>query len=390
MAKNDEQQEDTERVVVRPHPADPLGVRADVITSRKPVHVDWGDSSKRDKVKRPGRKPVQHSYGEPGSYRITALDDDGEAIAHQQVVVRATIDLQGIDVDADDGIRIAFTDTVDDGTGVLPYYRIEWPDGDIECVWGVPGRAVRHDVLPGKHDVRIVDTTTGRVSWFDVHVEDEAPSDPDFTVTASREDNTGMTIVLRLTAVKDHPVHIWWDDADGPQVVERPQPEMEIPHRYVHPGHYLQTVAYSGELSFATTKAEAMTVPTTRENRSNDASAEGTQPAGTRPGGHDGAPGGVGGDSARASASGVSAVGDLAGDAPVGQFPPQPTDQDDTDVRVDMESDGTHPASGADAGGHDASSASSVDDGDAEGEVAPVPVVDRDESADAATQETTG
>lgn len=246
-------------LIVRPHPENPLGVRADLIEheGRKPVELDFGDGSPRVKLK---RSPVQHEYHQPGCYMVTALVKD-EVIARQQVVVRGTLDLTGITVSEDmGGIRVEFGD-VQDPTGVVPYVRVEWPGGDHEHAWGTPGTVLRNDAVPGVHEVRIVDTTSGRASRFPVEVAEGATVDPDFTVGWDSSDRTGMTVVVRIDAVANAPIHVWWDDADGPQVVTAPTVGMEIPHTYHQPGHYMQTVDYAGNGIGSRSKSEAMTVP---------------------------------------------------------------------------------------------------------------------------------
>lgn len=270
-------------LVVRPHPENPLGVRADVIDhdGKKPVEVDWGDGSSREKLK---RSPVQHTYEQPGCYMVTALAKD-DVIARQQVVVRGTLHLTGVNVSEDmGGVRVEFTEP-DDPTGVVPYCRVEWPGGDQEHAWGTPGTVLRNDAMPGVHEVRIVDTTSGRASRFPVEVREGATVDPDFTVGWDTSDRTGMTVVVRVDAVADAPIHVWWDDADGPQVVERPTVGMELPHTYNHPGHYMQTVDYAGHGIGSRSKSEAMTVPArapTQEpwnSAQPDSSAELAEPA---------------------------------------------------------------------------------------------------------------
>ncbi len=246
-------------LIVRPHPENPLGVRADLIEheGRKPVELDWGDGTSREKLK---RSPLQHTYDQPGCYMVSALVKD-EVIARQQVVVRGTVDLTGVTVSEDmGGVRVEFGD-VEDPTGVVPYCRVEWPGGDQEHAWGTPGTVLRNDTMPGVHEVRIVDTTSGRASRFPVEVHEGATVDPDFTVGWDSSDRTGMTIVVRIDAVANAPIHVWWDDADGPQVIERPTVGMEIPHTYNQPGHYMQTVDYAGHGIGSRSKSEAMTVP---------------------------------------------------------------------------------------------------------------------------------
>lgn len=249
------------RLIVRPHPTDPLGFRADLIGHDGPIEIDFGDGDGRVRLKSPGRQPAQHSYPSPGCYMVSAHTRSG-VVARQQVVARGRVDITGVTVSEDDGgIRISFSEP-DDLSGVLPYYRVEWHDGEHDYEWGVPGNVVRRDAVPGRHEIRLVDTTSGRAQRFDVEVSEGTRYDPDFVVLVGREDDTGMTIVVRIEQIDhDAPIHVHWDDDSGPQVVESPSRGLEIPHRYRHPGHYMQTVSYAGETSFARNKSEAMTVP---------------------------------------------------------------------------------------------------------------------------------
>lgn len=272
--------EEAARLVVRPHPESPLGVRVDLVGhAGGAVEIDLGDGSKRARLKKGGTSPVQHAYQQPGCYMVTALDKSGDIVAQQQVVVRGRLSVEGVTVSEDDGyIRVSFAELTDP-TGVLPYYRIEWPDGGIEHTWGVPHSVVRHPSVPGEHELRLVDVTCGRAARFPISISGAPTHDPDFAIGADLNDPTGMTVVLRVDAVQDSPIHIWWDDADGPQVVERPVIGMEIPHRYNHPGHYMQTLAYAGRYSFQHSKSQATTVPA---NHSQEAWREqGQEPSGT-------------------------------------------------------------------------------------------------------------
>jgi hypothetical protein len=247
------------RLSVTPYAKEPFTVNAKVVGYDGQATLHWGDGSAPTHTLQ-GRT-YDHNYPAVGRYMVTCVDGSGVLIARQQISVTGCLALDEVRVSEDDGgIRVSFGE-IDPRLGVS-YYRIEWQDGDTEHVWGVPGRAVRHDAIPGVHDVKIVDTSSGRTQKFTVDVTDGPAYDPDFTVHRDTADESGMTVYVRLTKVQPgKPVHIWWDDADGPQLVQTPYVGMEIPHAYTFPGHYMQTIAYAGSTSLARSKSEAVTVP---------------------------------------------------------------------------------------------------------------------------------
>lgn len=250
----------TSRLSLVPTPDDPLGVTARLVGYNGQTAIHWGDGTAPTHML-PGRK-YKHTYPSVGRYMVTVLDGAGVLIARQQIRVSGALTLEGVQVTEDDfGIRVSFGD-VDPRAGGLPFYRIEWQDGDIEHAWGMPGHSVRHDAVPGAHEIKVVDTTSGRAMRFPVRVSSGPAFDPEFTTHVQSSDDSRMTVYIKLSdRLHRHPLHIWWDDADGPQLVEHPQPGMEIPHRYRYPGHYQQTVAYVGDRSYHRVKSTTMTVP---------------------------------------------------------------------------------------------------------------------------------
>lgn len=257
------------KLIVRPHPGNPMGVRVDLVDfpeSGGGVELDFGDGTARERMRRVGQhdSPVQHAYPSTGCYMITALGKKDRVIARQQVVVRGEVQVTGVSVasDEDGSIRVEFGHTADAADNLpLPHYRLEWPDGEHEHAWGVPGTVLRRDAPSGMHELRVVDLTSGRATRFPVDVPAAPSPDPDIEVGRDRGDPSGMTVVLRLLSVQPYPLHIWWDDADGPQVVQQPTEGMEIPHTYCWPGHYLQTVQYAGDPSFTRSMSTAARVP---------------------------------------------------------------------------------------------------------------------------------
>lgn len=248
------------RLAVTPSERDPFTVSVRLHGYNGQTTLHWGDGAVPMHTL-PGRV-YKHIFPACGTYMITALDTGGVLIARQQVTITGTLGLDKVFVvDDDAGIRVLFGDVAPD-TGV-PLYRVEWQDGDLEYAWGVPNRSLRHDAVPGVHTVKLIDTGSGRTESFTVRVAKGPRHDPDFTVHRSGMDPAGMTIYVRLAdRVQNRALHVWWDDADGPQMIEHPTPGMEIPHTYNFPGHYMQTVAYAGDTSLGRAKSEATTVPT--------------------------------------------------------------------------------------------------------------------------------
>lgn len=248
------------RLSLTPSAKNPFGLSAKVLGFSGQSTIHWGDGSAP--VHAVTGKAYEHSFPAVGRYMVTCVDLSGVLVARQQITITGSVELPEVYVSGDDTqIRVSFSEP-DPRLGASNY-RIEWQDGDLEHVWGVPGHTVRHDAVPGVHEVKIVDTFSGRTQSFVVRVVDGPVYEPDFTVHRWPEDPSGMTIYLKLNRVQPgRPIHLWWDDADGPQLVQHPLVGMEIPHIYTYPGHYMQTVAYAGdELPSVTTKSESITVP---------------------------------------------------------------------------------------------------------------------------------
>lgn len=256
------------RLVITPDAKDGCGIEVQLTGYNGQATLHWGDGT--TPMHTLPNRTYRHVYPSAGSYMVTALDGGGVLIARQQIVVRGSLELDEVRVSDDDGgLRVTFGE-IDSRVPVVPSYRIEWPDGDREYTWGVPGRSVRHDCVPGTHDVKVVDTSSGRTQTYRITVEAGTRFEPDFVVYRQSHDRSGMTVCVRLKRVKHYPIHIWWDDADGPQLVEHPRNGMEIPHTYTYPGHYMQTVAYAGETTFVRAKSEAITVPAGRRKVRNE------------------------------------------------------------------------------------------------------------------------
>lgn len=249
-----------ERLSVVPSTKDAFTVRAEIAEFGGQATMHWGDGSTPTHVI-PGQTN-QHTFPAVGRYMVTAVDNSGVLIGRRQIAVTGSLMLDGIAVtDEELGIRISFFE-VDTRLGGVSQYRIEWQDGDVEHAWGIPGYSVRHDAVPGWHDIKVVDTASGRTQRYPVHVTSGPVFDPDFTVHRWSSDESGMTVYIRVRKVRPgYSLHIWWDDADGPQLVQHPTVGMEIPHIYRYPGSYMQTVAYAGSQDTSRTKTDSVSVP---------------------------------------------------------------------------------------------------------------------------------
>lgn len=251
------------RLAITPSMKDPYGVEARVDGFNGQCTVHWGDGT--PPMHFMPRRTYTHSYPAAMWYAVTAVDGAGTLLARQQIRVSGALVLEELHVTADDnGIRIAFNSHHLYRVG-LPYYRVDWQDGDVEHVWGVPGRSIRHDALPGTHNITVTDITTGRTQTYQVRVATGDDGQPGFTVYRSLDDG-GMTVFVQLRDVELLPVHVWWDDADGPQLIQHPVGGMEIPHVYAYPGHYMITVAYAGTGTPGRARAKAVTVPAETES----------------------------------------------------------------------------------------------------------------------------
>lgn len=253
------------RLSITPSAKDAFTVGAKLAGYDGQATLHWGDGSTPTHTV--ATRTYEHRYPAIGKYMITIVDGSGVLIARQQIAVTGAIGLDEVRVADDDAaIRVSFGD-IDPRLGVSQY-RVEWQDADDEWVWGVPGRALRHDATPGVHTVVISDTSSGRTQTWTVQVTHGPVYDPDFTVHHFPGDASGMTVYVRLATPQiGRPIHVWWDDADGPQLIQRPIPGMEIPHIYTHPGHYMQTLAYADSHNIARAKSDAMTVPSTNTRK---------------------------------------------------------------------------------------------------------------------------
>lgn len=254
------------RLSLTPSVKNPFGLSAKLVGHSAGCTIHWGDGSAPNHAV-PG-KSYEHSFPAVGRYMVTCVDTGGVLVARQQISVTGNLGLPEVYVSGDNqAIRVSFSDP-DPRLGAASY-RVEWQDGEVEHVWGVPGHTLRHPAQTGSHKIRLVDTFSGRTQEFDVRVSNGPVYEPDFTVQRWPEDASGMTVYVKLKKVQPgKPIHIWWDDADGPQLVQNPLVGMEIPHVYSFPGHYMQTVAYAGEtLPSVATKSESITVPAVEGER---------------------------------------------------------------------------------------------------------------------------
>ena len=202
------------------------------------TRVIWGDGSATENLA-PNRWLVHH-YETPGGVRVRVRSLGGVLLAESLVVIRThTEPPVSVRVDPDDPGVLLATVTEDelDGTGILPYYRVQWQLPDISVftdMWGFPGATVRHRAAPGAHRVRVEDLGTHRDFITTVTVDE-----PSVAFSLAAEQETVTLTVTKANAGKD--LVVAWGDGG---LVE-PVSGTTATHTYPAPDTYLVELSYA-------------------------------------------------------------------------------------------------------------------------------------------------
>lgn len=251
MSDVDQHPKPTPRLEVSSHPSFENSVRIRYLGYTAAYDIWWGDYKAKTVVPGDSTSYRTHVYDRPGAYTVQLFKPRSvkpeDFLVSATVVIRPGLKPIGIEWGASSEHpnlwEARFVDT-EDGTGVIPRFRIEWPGDDTEEVWGVPGTSSSRFLESGEYDIKVTDLTSGRWEVTKQTVAGEQ-FDPDFTVAASPEQDAAKR-TARVTFTKaSKKVQIDWGDQTGWQTVESPKVGGTVDHTYAADGSYPVLVMYT-------------------------------------------------------------------------------------------------------------------------------------------------